>query len=336
MHIIHRISQEFKTWKGKEAETIGEINSGSGSNRSYFRLKFGEETFIATFNTDLRENEAFFYLHDYFNLRNIPLPELHHISNDKQVYFQQDLGNLNLLQKLKAEGLREEVQRLYFLSLSELAKMQTSASQLNYHKCYPRASFDTQSILWDLNYFKYYFLKVSGLLFDEQKLEDDMQYLAQELSVKETENTFMFRDFQARNIQIFDNRPWFIDFQGGRRGPIAYDVASLLYQASANLPDVFRNQLKKHYLSEVNQYMDYPQEKFEEDLNRMIFIRVIQTLGAYGFRGLIEKKEYFKNSIVPALNNLDHHLKNWNHELKISYFSQVLMSLLEIKNKFDS
>jgi aminoglycoside/choline kinase family phosphotransferase len=336
MHIIHRISQDFKSWKGKDAEAIGEINSGSASNRSYFRLQFEKATFIATFNTDMRENEAFFYLHDFFKLRNVPLPELFYISRDKRVYFQQDLGDLNLLQKLKAEGLTEEVQKLYFLSLTELAQMQTNARQLNYHKCYPRASFDAQSVLWDLNYFKYYFLKVSGLLFDEQKLENDIRYLAQELAVKETENTFMFRDFQARNVQIYDEKPWFIDFQGGRRGPIAYDVASMLYQASANLPDDFRSDLKKHYHISVNQYLDYPLKKFEEDLNRMVFIRIIQTLGAYGFRGLIEGKEYFKNSIKPALVNLQSHMTNWEHSLKISYFSSLLMALFEIKDKFDN
>lgn len=336
MHIIRRISEEFRIWKRKEAETIIEINSGSASNRSYFRLNFDGETFIATYNTDLRENEAFFYLHQYFKLRNIPLPELFYVSRDKQVYFQQDLGNVNLLQKLKSEGLTEEVQRLYFLSLTELARMQTSARQLNYSKCYPRASFDTQSILWDLNYFKYYFLKVSGLLFDEQKLENDIQYLAKELSVKDDESTFMFRDFQARNIQLFENEPYFIDFQGGRRGPVAYDAASLLYQASANLPDGFRLNLKKHYHKQLSQKLNYSFASFDEVLNRMIFIRIIQTLGAYGFRGLIEGKEYFKNNISPALNNLEQHLKNWSYDLKIPYFSHLLMALFEIKNKFDA
>ncbi len=336
MHIAHKISEEFKGWKNQEADQTEAINSGSGSNRTYFRLKNGEETFIATFNSDLRENKAFFYLHDYFIVRNIQLPELYHISKDKQIYFQQDLGDLNLLQKLKTEGLSEEVKKLYSDSITELARMQTSARQLNFHKCYPRASFDAQSILWDLNYFKYYFLKVSGLLFDEQKLEYDIQYLAQELAVKETENTFMFRDFQARNVQIFDGKPWFIDFQGGRRGPVAYDMASMLYQASAHLPEEFRNDLKQHYLAAVNQYLDYPQEMFEEDLNRMVFVRIIQTLGAYGFRGLIEGKEYFKNSIHPALANLEIHLSKWEHSLEISYFSSLLMALFEIKDKFDN
>jgi len=236
MQIEERISKEFYIWKNQEADQLGMIHSGSGSNRSYFRLEKDNKTYVVTYNSDLRENEAFFYLHDYFALRNIPLPKLFYISNDRTIYIQQDLGDLNLLQMLKSKGLTEEVQKMYFVSLSELAKMQTSARQLNYSKCYPRASFDDQSILWDLNYFKYYFLKVSGLQFDEQKLENDMQYLAQDFSVKETDNAFMFRDFQARNIQIYENRPWFIDFQGGRRGPIAYDLASLLYQASANLP----------------------------------------------------------------------------------------------------
>lgn len=335
MHVIHRISEEFISWKNQEAASIEEINSGSGSNRLYFRLKFGKETIIATFNNDLRENEAFFYLHDYFALRNIPLPRLYHISKDKTVYFQEDLGNIHLLQILKSKGLCEEVRNLYSQSLSELAKMQTSARQLNYSKCYPRSSFDAQSILWDLNYFKYYFLKVSGILIDEQKLENDMQILAQELSVQETDHTFMFRDFQARNIQIFDNQPFFIDFQGGRRGPVAYDVASLLYQASAQLPFDFREEMKNHYFSEISQLMDYPLERFEKDINRMIFIRIIQTLGAYGFRGLIEQKEYFKKSIKPALTNLENHLKSWKHNLKISYFIGLLFQLVEIKDKFE-
>lgn len=336
MHIIHKIAQEFKIWQGKDLDAIEEIKSGSGSNRFYFRINQAAQTLIATFNSDLRENEAFFYLHDHFSVRNIPLPQLYYLSKDKQIYFQQDLGDLNLLQKLKSEGLSEKVKKLYKDSMEELARMQTSTRELNYHKCYPRASFDQQSVLWDLNYFKYYFLKVSGLLFDEQKLENDLQYLAQELSVKEDENTFMFRDFQARNIQIFENQPFFIDFQGGRRGPVTYDLASILYQASANLPDDFRDTLKKHYHKDINQFIDYPIEQMEEDLNRMVFIRIIQTLGAYGYRGIIEGKEYFKNSIKPALVNLESHLNQWNHPLKITYLKSLLFQLIKIKDKFEA
>jgi aminoglycoside/choline kinase family phosphotransferase len=336
MHISKVVAKEFKKWKNRDADRIETINSESASNRLYFRLHKADRSFIATYNSDIRENKAFFYLYNYFYKRHFPIPKLFYIADDEKLYFQQDLGNINLLQKLRKEGLSLEVVSLYRKSLTELARMQTSAHQLQFDKCYPRSYFDKQSIVWDLNYFKYYFLKVSGIVFDEQKLEDDFQFLANELSVKDTETTFMYRDFQARNIQIFESEPWFIDFQGGRKGPIAYDLVSLIYQASANLPVTFREQLKIHYFNEVNKYRDYSLDSFEKDFNNMVFIRILQTLGAYGFRGLIEGKEYFKNSIAPALHNLQDHLDSWTSKPKIPYFLEITYKLIEIKDKFEA
>lgn len=330
-----RIIQEYRKWQLKEAEQMIELNSGSASTRKYFRLTFGEESVIATFNQDIRENEAFFYLANYFRERQIRIPEVYYISEDRSVYFQQDIGDESLLQRLKLEGLSAEIKSYYMESLQMLMKMQTSAHQLDFSKCYPRSSFDEQSILWDLNYFKYYFLKVSGVDFDEQLLEDDFQFLARDMAVKET-SLFMFRDFQARNIHIHHDEVWFIDFQGGRRGPILYDLASLLYQASANLPNEFRKQCLAYYFSLIPSELDYSHKKFDDDFKKILLIRIVQTLGAYGFRGLIEGKPYFKNSIPNALDNLQTLLVQIEDDDNNLYFLKILNDLVQIKNNFEN
>lgn len=330
------ISQEYQKWQYKVPEKIEVLNSGSASSRQYFRLHFGEEKMIATYSKDERENEAFFYLADYFREREIRIPEVFHISEDRRVYFQQDIGDLNLLSHLKAEGLSPETKQYYKESLKMLMKMQLGARELDYSKCYPRPSFDVQSIIWDLNYFKYYFLKISGVDFDEQLLEDDFQFLAQDLAIKETESYFMFRDFQARNIHIHNGEVWFIDFQGGRRGPVLYDVASLLYQASANLPNEFRKQCLDDYFELFTQEISRNREDFDKDFKKILLIRIVQTLGAYGFRGLIEGKSYFKNSIPNALENLQILLLELEDDVKVSYFLKILADVVQIKNNFDN
>ncbi|NOR86819.1 MAG: phosphotransferase [Bacteroidales bacterium] len=329
------VEQEFQVWKSELPESVIALNSGSGSNRQYFRIESGKRSLIATLNHDIRENEAFFYLDSYFRDKGVRIPEVQFISKDKTIYFQQDLGDVNLLQLVKTDGFTEDILNLYKDSLKMLFQMQFAGRELDYHKCYPRPAFDRQSVLWDLNYFKYYFLKVSGLEFDEQLLENDMQTLATHLAVNSGDQNFMFRDFQARNIQINHQETWFIDFQGGRRGPLLYDVASLLYQASANLPDEHRKYLLDYYYQEISGKIDYPRDRFNQDFQMMVFIRIIQTLGAYGFRGLIEGKEYFKNSIPQALENLQNLMSDFQPDVKIPYFFKTLGRLLEIKNNFE-
>lgn len=328
------IETHFQEWKLHLPEKTEALNSGSGSNRLYYRVFYLEKTCLATINSDVRENEAFFYLASFYKKQGINVPEVFYISKDRTLYFQQDLGDENLLQLLKKEGCNNRVKLLYQDSLKQLINMQFSTEGLDFQNCYPRSSFDEQAILWDLNYFKYYFLKVSGIDFDEQLLENDLQNLAKSLAITE-ESYFMFRDFQARNIQIFNNQPWFIDFQGGRRGPFLYDVASLLFQASAGLSQEFRNEMLDFYHAEIQKRISISRDKFEHDFQLMVFIRIIQTLGAYGFRGLIEGKEYFKNSIPMALNNLQSLLKEWHSDIEIPYFLTILARLLEIKNKFE-
>jgi len=334
MDIEKQIIQEYKIWHSQLPDHMEPLNTSSGSNRMYYRLKSGDQLVIATYNKDIRENEAFFYLNRFFRSREIKIPELYHVSADKCIYFQQDVGDVCLLDKLKNEGLSQEVKGLYHKSLLMVLKMQTSAYGLDFNKCYPRPSFDTQSILWDLNYFKYYFLKVSGIEFDEQLLENDFHQLAKTIAAKNDEPYFMFRDFQARNIQIFNGEPWFIDFQGGRRGPLAYDVASLLFQASANLPQDFRNELLDYYFFQVPEYHKNSRKNFDKEFNRILLIRIIQVLGAYGFRGLIEGKTYFKNSIPNALDNLHDLLFQIDEELDIQYLLKILHGLIQIKNNF--
>lgn len=330
------VSREYQNWQLKAPEKLEVLNSGSASSRQYFRLYIGEEKLIATYSKDIRENEAFFYLADYFRGKGIRIPEVYYISEDRCIYFQQDIGDLNLLTHLKTEGLTLETKNYYKESLEMLLKMQSGASELDYSKCYPRASFDEQSILWDLNYFKYYFLKVSGLDFDEQLLEDDFQVLAKDLAIKESEPYFMFRDFQARNIHIHNGEVWFIDFQGGRRGPMLYDVASLLYQASANLPNAFRKQCLDDYFVLCTPEISQNRMDFDNNFKKNLLIRIVQTLGAYGFRGLIEGKPYFKNSIPNALDNLQTLLIQMGGDIKNSYFLKILADLVQIKNNFEN
>ena len=327
------IEREFLKWQSIVPKHIISLNLSSGSNRTYYRINTGTESFIATINDDIRENEAFFYLASFFKNKNISVPVVGHISQDKTLYIQQDLGDVNLLQILKDKGFNKEVLGYYKESLKLLWKMQYVGQDIDYQHSYPRSSFDQQSIMWDLNYFKYYFLKVSGISFDEQLLEDDMMEISNDLAVG-GKSFFMFRDFQARNIQIYNGKPWFIDFQGGRRGPILYDVASLLYQASAGFSKQDKENLLAYYYTLVIQDIDYPGDDFQKDFRMMVLIRIVQTLGAYGFRGLIEGKAYFKASIPNALTNLKEILLELSTVNKYSYFFSLLHQLVEIKDNF--
>ena len=327
------VEEEFYKWQSTSYDSIEHLNIGSGSNRQYFRVRLSKSSFIATINDDIRENEAFYYLASYFKEKDIRVPNVAYISSDRRLYFQQDLDDQNLLDLLKSQGTNENVIGYYKESLNMLWKMQYTGQEIDYNYSYPRPSFDQQSVLWDLNYFKYYFLKVSGLTFDEQLLEDDMKSLSDDLAVGD-DSYFMFRDFQARNIQIYDGNPWFIDFQGGRRGPLLYDVASLLYQASAKLSIENRLVLLEHYYKTISQTITYPKKAFQQDFQMMVLIRIVQTLGAYGFRGLIEGKEYFKASIPDALLNLKELLLNLEDVNKYPYFFSLLHQLVEIKDNF--
>jgi aminoglycoside/choline kinase family phosphotransferase len=236
------------------------------------------------------------------------VPEIYAADLDQGAYLEQDLGSTSLFEFLSKHRAGEQIDapvvETYRKVIATLPRFQIEAGRdLNYEVCYPRGSFDRQSISWDLNYFKYYFLRLAGIPFNEQALEDDFDNLTQFLLSAER-NYFLYRDFQSRNIMLRDGQPYFLDYQGGRKGALQYDVASLLYDAKADLPPALRQQLLDHYLDVLPAYADVKREVFMQHYYAYVFIRIMQALGAYGFRGFYERKIHFLQSVPYALKNL--------------------------------
>lgn len=288
---------------------------GAGSNRSYYRLTLSsEETVIGVEGTSREENAAFIYLSRHFRHCNLPVPEVLAVSDDGLCYLQTDLGACSLFDSLKngrthAGNYSEEECRLLEQTLRLLPEIQLrGAVNLEWENCYPQPAFDVDNVMFDLNYFKYCFLKATGIDFHEQKLEADFRALAHHLTCGDGEEMtgFMYRDFQARNVMLSpEGSPLFIDFQGGRRGPLYYDVASFLWQASARYSDTLRHRLVHAYYDALATFITPPPvETFWERLWLFVFFRTLQVLGAYGFRGYFEQKRHFIDSIPGALNNL--------------------------------
>ena len=286
----------------------------SGSARKYYRLFSPEgvipQSVIGVIGSSVEENDTFIYLTDHFNTHKLPVPRLLAISDDRICYLQTDLGNLSLYQALETGrklGGRYNLKEKELLkrTMTQLPEMQIKGAQgLDFKKCYPVESFDKNSILFDLNYFKYCFLKPLGIDFNELKLESVFQLLAKDLI--HCDNTaFMYRDFQARNIMLdAKGNPYFIDYQGGRRGPVEYDVVSFLWQASAQYPQKLRSELINVYIDALKQYVDIDVNKFRNNLKKFVLFRLLQVLGAYGFRGYFERKQYFIDSIPYAIDNI--------------------------------
>lgn len=325
----------YKKVAGCEPESITEMPS-SGSNRRYFRLS-GERTLIGVVGTCREENEAFIYMDRHFRNKGIPVPEVYAFSDDKMSYVQEDLGDellFNAIEKgRKTSVFSDEEKQLLAKTIRLLPDIQfAGADGMNFGYCYPAAEFDSRSIMWDLNYFKYCFLKATGLEFLEDKLEDDFQKMTDVL-LRSSSATFMYRDFQSRNVMIRDGQPWFIDFQGGRKGPFYYDVASFLWQAKANLPDSLRRELVKEYISALRKYQPVDEACFYAQLRHFVLFRTLQVLGAYGFRGYFEKKPHFIQSVPFAIENLRNLLKEPYPEYP--YLSKVLTELVNMKQFSD-
>lgn len=284
----------------------------SGSNRSYYRFTDKEgKTIIGVKGVSKEENHAFIYLAKHFYTKQIPVPKVLAVSDDELYYLQSDLGQLSLYDALKGG---REANGKYNLKEIELLKKTiralpniqiNGAHGLDFSNCYPQPEFDKESVLFDLNYFKYCFLKSTGLDFHELKLEANFQMLAKDLTA-EPMQAFLYRDFQARNVMLDHyGNPFFIDFQGGRKGPYYYDLASFLWQASAKYPFKLRRQLIAEYYESLKQYTEVPSVRhFVSRLSLFILFRTLQVLGAYGFRGYFEHKQYFINSIPYAIQNL--------------------------------
>lgn len=282
--------------------------SAAGSNRLYFRLSNEFCSLIGVKGTSTDENKAFISLSAHFKAQNLNVPEVLAFSEDYSCYIQEDLGDTLLFDALSASRkvnvYTEKEEALLMDSMVKLADLQVLGDKnLDYSICYPQPEFNSRLVKWDLNYFKYDFLKVSGIEFREDLLEDEFEKLEQELIHCQYKG-FMFRDFQSRNVMVQDEQVYFIDFQGGRKGPLAYDLASFLWQAKAAYPEELKEKLIQVYLTQLNTYMPVDAVQFRKELYSMVFFRLLQVLGAYGFRGLIEKKQQFVDSIPFALISL--------------------------------
>jgi RNase adapter protein RapZ len=325
--MINAVSQLYKSWTGKEPAQL-DILPQSGSDRRYFRLHNEEgKTFIATHGLNVPENEAFIYFADHFRRKRLRVPEILAVSYDKTIYLQEDFGNTSLLNILEWKGFTQEVYDLFKESLQQLVKLQVMGDEgLNYKKCLTNEEFGKQAIMADLLYFKYYFLDALQRPYDKQKLIDDFEALSNYLTHTEYKY-FMFRDFQSRNIFVTaDNQVHFIDFQGGMKGAPQYDVASMLWQARANLPDDWKNNLLEDYMSSFETIIDntIDREVFRSQYNGYVLIRLLQVLGAYGFRGLFERKAQFLTSIPMALKNLKWFFENQSLGIVLPEFKRVL------------
>jgi aminoglycoside/choline kinase family phosphotransferase len=299
----------------------------AGSERHYFRIHTAGKSFIATYGANLKENETFIYFSQHFKKKNLATPEIFCINDAKNIYIQEDFGDVSLLNKLEEKGFVSEVYDLYKNSLRQLAQLQVRGHEgLDYKKCLTNTAFGKQAIMADLLYFKYYFLDALRRPYDKQKLMDDFEALSNYLSHTEYKY-FMFRDFQSRNIMIKPGESvHFIDYQGGMKGAPQYDVASLLWQARANLPDDWKQYLLEDYIDVFEKTVGEPIERdtFRSQYNGYVLIRLLQVLGAYGFRGLFERKAHFLTSIPLALQNLKWFVDNQNIGISVPEFKKVL------------
>lgn len=305
--MCEKLRKLFTERFGTGPETVSPI-CGSASNRCYYRLAAGEVSCIGVIGTDLQENRAFISLAEHFRSKGLPVPEILAADSDAVAYLQEDLGDtslFSLVEQSRAGGWSDSVTQLLCRTMALLAKIQTAgAEDLDFGVCYPQQAFDRRTVMFDLNYFKYCFLKPSGLEFNEILLQDDFEAFADDLLADAAGCTFMYRDFQARNVMVRDGQPYFIDFQGGRRGPLHYDVASFIWQARAAYPEDLRGMMLDAYLDALSGYMTIDREKFRERLRLFVLFRTLQVLGAYGFRGWIEHKAQFIVSISSAIKNL--------------------------------
>ena len=303
----------------------------SGSYREYLRLTSPNFNAIGAWNEDEKENRAFVEFSKHFSSKGIKVPGIYDYKPSECIYLQEDLGDETLYSFLshvrEFEGFSDKIICIYRKVVKELPKIQIIAgADLNYDYCYPRKAFDRQSMMWDLNYFKYYFLKLAKISFNEQLLEDDYTTFTDYL-LKPESSFFMFRDFQSRNIMIRNDEPWFIDYQGGRQGALQYDLASLLYDSKADIPQQVRENLMEDYLDELEKFHPVDRNEFKQYFYGYVLIRMMQAMGAYGFRGFYEKKEHFLKSIPFALENLKIVLGKIDLPVEIPELTKVLKSL---------
>ncbi|WP_315565132.1 phosphotransferase [Hoylesella pleuritidis] len=334
---MEKLINLYRAWCGRQPRYCRQL-SGAGSNRTYIRITGGEgQTVIGVIGTSRDENHAFVSLARHFTNKRLPVPEILAVSGDELRYLQTDLGDVSLFDAIRggrdAGGrYNQHEKQLLVNAIKALPDIQIRGAQgLDWNCCYPQPEFNVDSVRFDLNYFKYCFLKATELDFHELKLEANFRMFAKDL-VSEPSNSFLYRDFQARNIMIDkQGKPYFIDFQGGRKGPFYYDLASFLWQASAKYPFKLRRELVYEYYYSLKNYTEVPSVRhFVERLSQFVLFRMLQVLGAYGFRGYFERKKYFLDSIPPAMENLRDLLKIGPQAFPYPYLMEILERLTQL------
>ena len=334
---MEKLIQLYASWSGRSPVHVEKM-AGAGSNREYYRMADAHgHTVIGVVGTSIDENRAFISIDRQFVEKQLPVPRLLAVSDDEMRYLQTDLGNTSLFDAIKGgrdAGGRYNVaeKELLFCTIRELPNIQIrGAYQMDWSKCYPQPEFDEDSVLFDLNYFKYCFLKPTDIDFHEMKLEATFRRMAKDLT-SEPGECFLYRDFQARNVMLDgEGNPYFIDFQGGRKGPYYYDLASFLWQASAHYSFKLRRELIAAYYESLKQYVEVPSVRhFAERLSHFVLFRTLQVLGAYGFRGYFEHKQHFIDSIPPAIQNLRDILELSEEMMPYPYLRALLKRLTEL------
>lgn len=303
-----------------------------GSGRQIIRLAGRGKSAIGVLYGVREENTAFLAFSRHFFRHGLPVPEIFADDLPQGAYLEQDLGDTTLFDFLSKNRSGEEIAptvvEAYRKVVGVLPRFQVVAGRdLDYSVCYPRASFDRQSINWDLNYFKYYFLRLSGIPFNEQSLEDDFTRLTEYL-LSAPGDFFLYRDFQSRNVMLPGGEPHFVDYQGGRKGALQYDIASLLFDAKADLPPALRQQLLDHYLDSLGEYLDFDRQAFLSHYYAFVYVRILQALGAYGFRGFYERKTHFLQSVPYALKNLRWLLHNVTLSIELPTLLDAFRAML--------
>ena len=328
---VEALERLYKDAFGRAAETVEPLKA-DGSARRLFRMSGGGRSVIGALGPDAAENRAFLSFSRHFRSAGLNVPEIYAEDPANNVYIEEDLGDTTLFQFLSANRdgaeIAPKVVDFYKKVARALPRFQVDGGKgLDYSVCYPRASFDRQSMLWDLNHFKYYFLRLAGVPFDEQALEDDFQRFAGWL-IEAPRDYFLYRDFQSRNVMVREGEPWFIDYQGGRKGALQYDIASLLFDAKADLPFALRGELLREYLDAVSERAPVDRAAFMARLPGFVLVRIMQAMGTYGLRGFYERKVHFLQSIPFAIRNLERVLEAHEIPLEVPALSAVWKSLI--------
>ncbi len=336
---FQQVFDSLQQWQPGHSIVLESLRQ-AGSNRQYFRFAHHDKTYVLTYNPHNKpENNAFVEFTRHFSAKGLHVPSIVYVDEALGFYVQTDLGDDSLYDHIQREGFSESVLGLFKKTCDSLARFQVKGgADLDYSNCIATRSFDKQAIYSDLLYFLYYFVRALDLPYDKNLLLNDFEMLSNYL-MQEENQFFMHRDCQSRNVMVRDGETYFIDYQGGMQGALQYDIASLLWQARAQMPYAWREELVGYYFDQVNLQLEgrLRREDFMDNYDGFVLIRMLQTLGAYGFRGLFERKPHFLASIPYALKNLKWFLENKQIPLRLPALQKVLQAIVseEIMTRFE-